>query len=565
MNSEISDDPSKALEGKYRILRRLAVGGMAEIYLAESAKMHGFKKKVVIKRILPQYADDPVYVDMFLDEARLVAQLNHPSIIQVFDIGEESDGVFFTMEYVEGRDLADILGTAYKKKQRLSLEEVLAIAVPTAEALHHAHELRDDNDEFVNLVHRDVSPSNVIVTNEGRIKLLDFGVAKSKTQLRATTGVSLKGKFGYMAPEQCQGLKLDRRSDIFSYGVLLWELFAGKRLFPGGNEPSVLMKIMDGNYPVLTSVRPDLPERLDDICSRALAANRDDRYPTLQDLLDDLDEFRKESGTVTTSRTLSTMITSLFGAPTRSASEISSAAKRNLPLQPSPRTNSDVLTRDPSVNSDVELGAALKEPDDVQGSQIPSSTPGRWTPRAGLPLLDPASGESQNSHPPISAGVSAPTPEQENRSLTNPARKRGVLIALGFLVVAGVASLALGLGSDTDSEAGTTSSGSESLESQTNKIGTLPGTDTATENTATTTAKPVDKGGDLAEHPTAPDIASNTTSDKQDTGATKVAADSSEKPKKTTFKRQRNKNRRTKKKRPATKPKWDPNSPFAPE
>lgn len=564
MNSEISDDPSKALEGKYRILRRLAVGGMAEIYLAESAKMHGFKKKVVIKRILPQYADDPVYVDMFLDEARLVAQLNHPSIIQVFDIGEESDGVFFTMEYVEGRDLADILGTAYKKKQRLSLEEVLAIAVPTAEALHHAHELRDDNDEFVNLVHRDVSPSNVIVTNEGRIKLLDFGVAKSKTQLRATTGVSLKGKFGYMAPEQCQGLKLDRRSDIFSYGVLLWELFAGKRLFPGGNEPSVLMKIMDGNYPTLTSVRPDLPERLDDICSRALAVNRDERYPTLQVLLDDLDEFRKESGTVTTSRTLSTMLTSLFGAPTRAASEISSAAKRNLPLQPNPRTNSEVLTRDPSVNSDIGLGAELHA-SDASPQQIASSTPGRWTPRAGLPLLDPASGESQNSHPPISARVSVPTPEHEYLSLTNPARKRGVLIALGFLLVAGVASLALGLGSDTDSEAGTTSSGSESLESQTNKIGTLPGTDAATENTAATTAKPVDKGGELAEHPTPPDIVPNTTPAKQDTGANKVAADSSEKLDKTTRKRQRNKNRRTKKKRPATKPKWDPNSPFAPE
>jgi serine/threonine protein kinase len=299
-------------DGKYRILKRLAVGGMAEIFLAEAANIHGFRKKVVIKRMLPQYADEQIYIDMFLDEARLVARLNHPSVVQVFDIGEDADGVFFTMEFVEGRDLSEVLGTCYRADRQLGVEEVLAIAIPTAEGLHHAHEARDDHGQLINLIHRDVSPSNVIVTNAGRVKLLDFGVAKSKSQSRETTGVSLKGKFGYMAPEQCEGLAIDRRCDIYSFGVVLWELFTGKRLHGGGNEPQVLVKIMTENPPAPSSMRADLPPELDAIVVKALSRNRDHRYSTMQELLVDLDNFMKKSGTVISSRTLSTMLEDVF-------------------------------------------------------------------------------------------------------------------------------------------------------------------------------------------------------------------------------------------------------------
>ncbi len=285
---------------------------MAEIFLAEAANIHGFRKKVVIKRMLPQYATEQVYIDMFLDEARLVARLNHPSVVQVFDIGEDDEGVFFTMEYVEGRDLSEILGTCYRADRQLGIEEVLAIAIPTAEALHHAHEARDDGGELINLIHRDVSPSNVIVTNAGRVKLLDFGVAKSKSQSRETTGVSLKGKFGYMAPEQCEGMTIDRRCDIYSFGVVLWELFTGKRLHGGGNEPQVLVKIMTEDPPPPSTKRADLPPELNAIVVKALSRNRENRFSTMQELLLAFDAFMTKSGTVVSSRTLSTMLQDVF-------------------------------------------------------------------------------------------------------------------------------------------------------------------------------------------------------------------------------------------------------------
>lgn len=298
--------------GKYRILRRLAVGGMAEIFLAEATNIHGFRKKVVIKRILPQLAHQAEFVEMFLDEARLVARLNHAAIVQVFDIGEEEDGVFFTMEYIEGFDLSDVLTTCYKKNRPLSFEEVVAIVVPMAEALHHAHELQDDHGRSVNLIHRDVTPSNIIVTKEGRVKLLDFGVAKSSAQLRETTGVSLKGKFGYMAPEQIEGVPLDRRSDIFSFGVVLWELLTGVRLFPGGNEPSVLHQITTQTPALPSTIRSGLPAEFDRICKKALARDREHRYNNLHDLILDIEVFAQERRIVGTSRSLARMVKDLF-------------------------------------------------------------------------------------------------------------------------------------------------------------------------------------------------------------------------------------------------------------
>ena len=250
---------------------------------------------------------------MFLDEARLVARLNHPSIVQVFDIGDDEGGVFFAMEYVKGHDLSDILSTCFKQKRRLSIAEALAIAIPIAEGLHHAHELCDDQGQPVNLVHRDVTPSNVIVTSEGRVKLLDFGVAKSKAHTRNSTGVSLKGKFGYMAPEQCEGLELDRRCDVFSFGVLLWELLTGRRLYPGGNNPTVLLHIMSEDARPPSRVRPEIPTELDEICRRALSRDREGRYPSMQELLLDIDRFTTSSSLVMSSRTLSALLADVFG------------------------------------------------------------------------------------------------------------------------------------------------------------------------------------------------------------------------------------------------------------
>ena len=357
-----SDEVGLCIAGKYNVLRRLAIGGMAEIFLAETSQIHGFRKKVVIKRILPHYANDSHYVDMFLDEARLMAHMTHPSIVQVFDIGEDDSGVFFTMEYVEGHDLAHLLGQCYKQKRNLSIDEVLSIAVPMAEALHHAHELRDENNELIRVVHRDVSPSNVLITREGRIKLLDFGIAKSEQQQRITTGVSLKGKFGYMAPEQCNGLELDRRADIFSYGVVLWELLTGRRLFAGGNAPYVLFKIINDDYALPQTLRPDVPKELSAICQRALEKDREKRYQSLQELLDDLHSFLKTSNTITTSDSLASLLETVFSpdaklvSATRWYSVESSLNGKVIELQPkaSPESTEFTESSTPSL-SELEL------------------------------------------------------------------------------------------------------------------------------------------------------------------------------------------------------------------
>jgi serine/threonine-protein kinase len=444
--------------GKYKILRRLAVGGMAEIYLAEAGSIHGFKKKVVIKRMLPQYATEQIYVDMFLDEARLVARLNHPSIVQVFDIGEDADGVFFTMEYVEGHDLSDILGSCYRQKRQLSLAEVLAIAIPTAEGLHHAHELSDDSGESINLIHRDVSPSNVIVTNDGRLKLLDFGVAKSKSQSRETTGVSLKGKFGYMAPEQCEGLTIDRRSDIFSFGVVLWELFTGRRLFGGGNEPAVLMRIMTEDAPPPSTIRSDLPSELDTICMRALARNRDERYSTLQELLVDIDHFLNTSGTVVSARTLTAMLKEVFEEqrPT-TAMPTPQPVQELMALKPTPQKQSGGY---PAANPS-ELPDASEEDEESTTINTPA---GPVHAAAGLPLAPSPSASS--SMPAMEPAARTPTnyptlqPGTQFRGgsgrfdagsevLPYKSRKKPALIALGTMAVL---SLGLYLSSGSDSE-----------------------------------------------------------------------------------------------------------------
>lgn len=441
MESDSPRLPTQQLgAGKYKILKRLAVGGMAEIFLAEAANIHGFRKKVVIKRMLPQYADEQVYIDMFLDEARLVARLNHPSVVQVFDIGEDKEGVFFTMEYVEGRDLSEILGTCYRADRLLSFSEVLAIAIPTAEGLHHAHEARDDHGELIHLIHRDVSPSNVIVTNAGRVKLLDFGVAKSKSQSRETTGVSLKGKFGYMAPEQCEGLAIDRRCDIYSFGVLLWELFTGKRLHGGGNEPQVLVKIMTEDPPAPSTKRPDIPPALDALVLKALARKRDDRYSTMQELLVELDRFMVQSGTVVSSRTLSTMLVDIFAeerptiamaipTPTgpSSPSPSPSPQRRPMPLPavltPNPDAPTGVHTPSPSPHGrhpGPGSNSGHASPGANGGHASPGSNGGHASPGSNGGHQAPVAAQSSPGNQPIGATPQAYLPSQQTAPLPVP-------------------------------------------------------------------------------------------------------------------------------------------------
>jgi serine/threonine protein kinase len=346
------------LLGKYQLLRRIATGGMAELYLARATGIHGFEKLVVLKRILPQHAESDDFNRMFLDEARLAATLHHPNIVQVYDIGEE--GNFFTMEYVQGQDLRKLVRAARKADRALPLEHILHIVMGIAAGLHHAHEKIGSDGRPLGIVHRDVSPSNVLITYDGGVKIVDFGIAKATTAQSATIAGTLKGKIPYMSPEQCRGESVDRRSDIFSIGTLLWELTTGARLFTGENEFGIINRVAAGAVPLPTSVRPDYPPELEAIVMRALTADREQRYPTALDLQVDLEDFAREARLPVSSARMAKFMRELFEEEMRQ----STAALQVDRLDEQPTMPRPALSREMLLGSG--LRAMVPEPESVE-------------------------------------------------------------------------------------------------------------------------------------------------------------------------------------------------------
>ncbi|MBA3465565.1 MAG: protein kinase [Deltaproteobacteria bacterium] len=287
----IYDLPRGTLIGKYEILRKLATGGMAEIYLARQRGNAGFEKLVVIKRILPNVAEDPSFVRMFLDEARLAATLQHPNIADVYDVGEFEGTPFFAMEYVHGQDVRNIRMASRKRNEHVPLSIALAIVHGTASALDYAHEKTGQDGKPLALVHRDVSSSNVIVSYDGAIKLLDFGIARAASQTHETQTGILKGKIPYMSPEQCRGQPLDKRSDLFSLGVVMYELTTGRRPFRAESDFDVMDQIVHKGAQPPSTVLPGYPPELDAIVMKLLAIKPKHRYGSAEEMLHDLDPF----------------------------------------------------------------------------------------------------------------------------------------------------------------------------------------------------------------------------------------------------------------------------------
>lgn len=269
---------SPALLGPYEITERIATGGMAEVYLARRAGPFGFQKRVAVKRILPQLAKDPDFVSMFIDEARMSARLSHPNIVTVFDFGEHQGELYMAMEYVDGTSCAKLLRAAAVQDRRPPLEVSLHIILSVLRALDYAHSARDDNGKPLDIVHRDVSPGNVLIDKSGAVKITDFGIARAAEMERRTDAGQLKGKLGYMSPEQVIGRELDARSDLFTLGILFAELLTLEPLFSGPSEIDVLLKIRDGDTRTLD--RADMPEDLRPIVQRALTRDRTQRFPS---------------------------------------------------------------------------------------------------------------------------------------------------------------------------------------------------------------------------------------------------------------------------------------------
>jgi serine/threonine protein kinase len=276
--------------GKYEVLRKIATGGMAEIYVARVRGTAGFEKLVVLKRILPNVAQDPAFVQMFLAEARLAATLQHPNIADVYDVGEVEGTYFFAMEFVHGEDARTIRAATKQRNERPPLAVALAIVQGTAAALDYAHEKAGPQGPL-GLVHRDVSASNIIVSYEGAVKLVDFGIARATSNEHKTRTGTLKGKIPYMSPEQCRGQQLDRRSDLFSLGTVLYELTVGRRPFRGENDFQMMEQIVHFDARPPTEIDVEYPTELEAIVLKLLSRDVNARYQNADQLLHDLQEF----------------------------------------------------------------------------------------------------------------------------------------------------------------------------------------------------------------------------------------------------------------------------------
>jgi tRNA A-37 threonylcarbamoyl transferase component Bud32 len=301
------------LLGKYRIIHRIAYGGMAEIYLARASGIQGFEKYVVLKRILPQYAANHELIRMFLQEARLAAMLDHANIAQVHDIGEQAGTFFFTMEYLHGEDARWIYKRLVERGDPMPLEHAVHIVIDAAAGLNFAHEKKSADGRSLGIVHRDLSPSNIVVTYAGEVKVVDFGVAKIASESELSGRYSLKGKLAYMSPEQITQGTVDRRSDVFSLGIVLYELTTGKRLFKGASEVEAMKLVLETSVVHPSGVKPDYPLELERIVLRALARSPEQRYQTARELQLDLEAFARDQKLQISSAALAEWMEASFG------------------------------------------------------------------------------------------------------------------------------------------------------------------------------------------------------------------------------------------------------------
>src|SRR6202012_2242858 len=276
---------------RYRVIERLEAGGMAEVFRAESEGLQGFRKQVAIKRVLPHLSSKKKFISMFLDEARLSAQLSHSNCVQVFDIGVGDAAFFIVMEFVDGANLKAIIEHLRKAGRDFPVEAAVHISLELCKGLAYAHELTDPNGVPLYIVHRDMSPPNVLVTKHGEIKIVDFGLAKANSQLEKSEPGIIKGKFSYLSPEAAMGQDVDARTDVFAVGIILWELLAGQRLFLGDTDFQTVKKVQAAQVPSITAINKKVPPELERIIVRSLARDPNQRYRTARDLGLDLSKF----------------------------------------------------------------------------------------------------------------------------------------------------------------------------------------------------------------------------------------------------------------------------------
>jgi serine/threonine-protein kinase len=438
--------------GRYTLLERLAVGGMAEVFRAKITSSHGFEKMLVIKRILPHLAADPNFVSMFIDEAKLTAQLTHPKIVQVLDFGEVRGQYFTALEYVDGFDALGLLRVAAQRRVHIPRGLAVFIASEVLEALDYAHNARDMDGKAMQIVHRDISPSNIFISKRGDVKLGDFGIAHAQRRESKTQAGTLKGKYGYMSPEQVVGRPIDARSDLFAVGVMFAELLTGRRLFSAPADLDVLLKVRDVKLERLDKYGADLPPALDKIVRHALRKNPDERFASAAAFRDELADYLFSTGQRVRPNDLRAFAAGLFddnadaaarmlqearrvevpkaaaqpaeaaagapaGLPVAPPAAASAPPAASAPAQPSPATPfpstptrvSDVVSDAPTAETSPPI---LQWPDDesLERSSVrgftPVSAPGQ-APSTNTPTMQPAATGRPTTHSDVGRFVSA--------------------------------------------------------------------------------------------------------------------------------------------------------------
>lgn len=435
-------DPIRTL-GRYELLRRIAKGGMGEIYLARARGTAGFEKSCIIKTILGHLAEEDEFVTKFLDEGRIVVQLVHGNIVPVFDMGEENGEYYIAMEYIPGRDLREVTKRLGVRAETMPMDLALFVTSEVCKGLDYAHRKTDESGESLGIVHRDVSPSNVLISREGEVKIIDFGIARAAGRLGKTVSGRIQGKFCYMSPEQAGGKPLDSRSDIFSAGVVLYELLTGFRPFEGDSDLQSLDLVRQCEYDPPSTLNAEVPPEIDEILARALAKDADDRYQTIDRLQVDILQYLYTTGTSPTPSAVARFLAEVF--PEGLEREDLRSARDSGPARPKKMSLDDAL--------DFELGKLADDP----GSGVdPHETTA--VSESELGVLAAASKETR-THAQLQAGpdftpetveppilganpsASLPRESEQTSEQEDGGRRWGAIVVVAILLLAGAAGV----------------------------------------------------------------------------------------------------------------------------
>ena len=343
--------------GRYELLRKLATGGMGQVFLARQKGPVGFQKLLVVKRLLPHLSEDQEFIQMFLDEARIAGLLNHPNIAQIYELGDADGVLYIAMEYVQGEAVSQVNARANHRKGGLPLGLKCRIIADAAAGLDHAHQARTPSGRKLGLIHRDVSPQNVLVGFNGNVKLIDFGVAKVSGKLSQTVVGTIKGKHAYMSPEQARGEELDARSDVYGLGIVFYELLTNQRLFKRDSDMATLKAVVGARVPPPSEVVPGIPRSLDAVVMKALARKRAERFQSAGELQLALEDFLLAARLPGTQAHLTAFMKDLYS----SELEEERFASEPTVIQYDPR-----LAREPSSPSSTKVGAMQGQPKPAQ-------------------------------------------------------------------------------------------------------------------------------------------------------------------------------------------------------